>query len=175
MIKLTLADLFAAFPHFLLPEHKEVAPEGIPEPYRSLLAHDRHMTESMEAYHGCPVEVRVLESVLHGEQYARRIVLMKQGTSQIVQGGIVRLQLHWLQPKVKADILAETIPLGRVLINHDLLRNIEVLAYYQFPAAPALQEWLGTQSNLPCFGRLAWIHLEHQPVVQLFEIIPPYE
>ena len=174
MSRLTLAEIFAPFPQCPLPPHEEVAPAQIPEPYRQLLVHDSHMTVSMEEFHGMSVDVHVLEKVLNEQEYARRIALVKHGTQEVVQGGIVRMQLQLLQPEVRADIMSEQIPLGRVLINHDVLRTIEVLAYYRLQTTPALQEWLRFSSQAPCFGRLAWIHLDLLPVIKLFEIIPPY-
>src|SRR4051812_14006563 len=58
----TLEALFAALPAPPpVPAYERVPPAAVPEPYRGLLVHDRHMTVTMEAYHGRRVQVRVLQ------------------------------------------------------------------------------------------------------------------
>ena len=44
----------------------------MPEPYRGLLAHNEHMTVTVEAYYGAPVDVRVLEAGREDEFYRLR-------------------------------------------------------------------------------------------------------
>ena len=59
----------------------------LPEPYRRMLAHDHHMTVTMESYHGSPVDVRILDQRLDGDYYNRKIILVKAGTDTAVQFG----------------------------------------------------------------------------------------
>ena len=88
-----------------------------PEAYRRMLVHDNHMTVTMEEYYGSPVEVRVIDQVDPDGLYCRKIVLLKAGTSQVVQFGIVRFNFHYVTPEVRDEIVAGATPLGRVLIN----------------------------------------------------------
>ena len=56
-----LTTLLALFPGTLTPaDCALVAAQDVPEPYRGLLVHEHHMTVTVEAYHGSPVNVRVL-------------------------------------------------------------------------------------------------------------------
>src|SRR4051812_9930513 len=102
---------------------------SLPEPYRLLLAHSEHMTVTMEAFYGKPVDVRVLEAGRDGEFYYRRIVLTLHGTDRVVQYGLVRIDLSLLPPVVRDAILAQDTPLGRVLIEHNVLRRVEPTAF----------------------------------------------
>ena len=77
------------------------APE-MPEPYRGLLAHTHHMTVTIEAHYGRPVDVCVLESGHTGDDYHRRIVLKLHGTDRTVQYGLVRINLALLDADVRA-------------------------------------------------------------------------
>src|SRR5262245_61015892 len=75
-------------------ERAEHIPSAMtPEPYKTMLVHDQHMTVTMESYHKSPVEVRVLARRLEGDNYSRKILLLKQGTEEVVQFGIVRFDL----------------------------------------------------------------------------------
>ncbi len=58
-----------------LGEFAAVSAGELPALYRKLLAHDEHMTETVEAYHGCPVDVRVLARRADEGLYSREILL----------------------------------------------------------------------------------------------------
>ncbi len=171
---LTLEDLFALFPGADdRPSYELLAAEAIPQPYRDLLVHEHHMTVTVEAFHGGPVEVRVLASRLDGEEYSRRILLIHQATSKIVQFGIVRIDLTMTPSAVREAILSQRIPLGRILIEHDVLRRIEPTAYLRITPGPAQLAWFGLEQPAPYYGRLAIIHFHDQPAVELLEVVAP--
>ncbi|MCA9069355.1 MAG: hypothetical protein KDA84_10550, partial [Planctomycetaceae bacterium] len=84
-----LTDLFPTS-QSLIAKAEHVASGMVPEPYRGLLAHNSHMTVTMEKYHHSPVDVRILDRAHDGDIYTRKIVLLKTGTDDVVQFGIVR-------------------------------------------------------------------------------------
>lgn len=145
----------------------------VPEPYRSLLVHDQHMTVTMENYHQSPVDVKVIDSHLEGEQYSRKILLTKSGTDTVVQFGIVRFDFRYVTPAVKEEILAGNIPLGRVLITHNVLRHIDLGAIVRFTAGPGLASYLQMDAGQITYGRLATIFCNNRPAVDLLEISAP--
>ena len=165
-----LAELLALFPGTAL-EAREIDASAVPEPYHGLLVHEHHMTVTVEAFHRGPVDVRVLRERRDTPWYSREILLVHQASGRVVQSGIVRLDLRQLSPEVAEAILRGDTPLGRVLINHNVLRRIELTALLALPPCPRLKEWFGTQQ--PCFGRLAIIHCDGAPAVELLEVVPP--
>src|SRR5438094_6113505 len=128
-----------------------------PEPYKRLLVHDYHMTVAMESFHQSPVEVRVLDRRRDGDSYCRQIVLVKQGTDQVVQFGIVRFDLKSVSAEVRDEILREQTPLGRILIEHDVLRHIDLGAILRISAGPLLSQQLQMPLHGETYGRLATI------------------
>ncbi|GIX04795.1 MAG: hypothetical protein KatS3mg114_0664 [Planctomycetaceae bacterium] len=154
--------------------HAEHIPSAItPEPYKTLLVHHEHMTVTMERYHQGPVSVRVLQDRLEGDIYARQIVLVKHDTHQPVQFGIVRFDLSFVDPRVRAEILARQTPLGRILIQHNVLRHIDLGAVLKVTLGPALAEWLQAKENAVTYGRLATIFCDRKPAVDLLEVSAP--
>lgn len=145
----------------------------VPEVYRDLLAHEHHMTVTVERYHGCPVDVRVLEKHLTPTHYARKIVLTRSRDGVVVQFGIMRVALVHLQHDVRDEILAEGTPLGRILIENDVLRRIRLLALWRVEPGPDLQAALGCGEGVATFGRSALIECNHEPAVELLEIVAP--
>lgn len=167
-----LRDLFPAGPA-LIADAEHIPSALTPEPYKTLLVHQHHMTVTMESYHGCSVDVRVLERRLDGEDYSRKILLVKSGTDTVVQFGIVQLHLQFVSQTVRDEILAGQIPLGRVLIKHDVLRQIDLGAILKIAPGPQLQEYFNCQETDITYGRLATIFCDQKPAIDLLEISAP--
>lgn len=144
-----------------------------PEPYKRMLVHEHHMTVTMEDYHNSPVEVKVLDRKEIDDLYCRKIILVKEGTNEAVQFGIVRFNFEYVTPQVRKEIIGENIPLGRVLINHNVLRHIDLGAIVRIEAGPGLANYLQMEENAETYGRLATIFCNHQPAVDLLEISRP--
>ena len=73
----------------------------------------------------------------------------------------------------KAEIVAGKTPFGRILIEHKVLRRIEPTAYLRAECGPAQMAWFGLQKPAPLYGRLAIIHCNGHPAVELLEIVAP--
>src|SRR5688572_11179765 len=84
---------------------EHVAKALVPEPYQGLLVHNSHMTVTMERYHQSPVDVRILARMQDGDIYSRKSILLKSGTDDVVQLGIVRFDLRYVTDAVKGEIL----------------------------------------------------------------------
>jgi len=169
-----LQALFALFPpRDDLPPFTYVPGPDVPEPYHSLLVHEHHMTVTVERFHGSLVDVRILERVQTPDYYARKILLATQSTGRIVQFGIVRIYYQYLSEPVRQEIMAGQTPLGRVLIQHDVLRRIEPTAFVRVEPPPAMLDYFELPQAAPLYGRLAYIHCDHQPAVELLEIVAP--
>ena len=169
-----LTDLFPSEkPLFAKAEH--VAQALVPEPYKSLLVHESHMTVTMENYHKSSVDVRILDLKHEGNIYSRKIVLVKSGTDEVVQFGIVRFDFQYVTDVVREEILAGKIPLGRVLINHNVLRHIDLGAVLRITLGPGLAELFQMEPGGVTYGRMATIFCNQQPAVDLLEISIPLD
>ncbi len=170
----TLVELFYSDPG-TLGRFSEVSSEVVPQPYRNLLAHRHHMTVTVEAHHGSPVDVRVLDRKSQGNFYARKILLNRQSDGRVVQFGIMRVNFLYLSPAVRQEIESETIPLGRVLINHHVLREIELNSLWKVEPGSDLCQLFNISPQQITYGRTAIIHCNGEPGVELLEIVTPEE
>ena len=164
----SLAELFAPFPASPPPAADLVPAAELPQPFRHLLDHTHHMTVTVEAHHGGPVDVRVLETARTGDDYARRILLTRRGDGAVVQFGAVRIDLAALPPAVRDEVLGERTPLGRVLISHDVLRTVTPTAFLRVTPTPDLAGWLG---DGPLYGRLGVLTVDGRPAIRVCEIL----
>ena len=149
----------------------EVDEASLPEPYRTLLAHDAHMTVTVEAHHGCKVDVEVLQTDRTETHYSRKILLRRQSDGEVVQFGLVRLNVAFLGEEVRREIESEQTPLGRVLIEHNVLRNVRLLSLWKTQPAAELCQLFNLDKPTDCYGRTALIYCNGVPAVELLEIV----
>jgi hypothetical protein len=170
-----LKKLTSLFPDgdTLFEQVAHVASALTPEPYKRLLVHEHHMTVTMEEFHHTSVVVKVLDRKLDGDIYSRKILLQRSDDGRVVQFGIVRFDLGVVLPAVRDEILGETTPLGRILINYNVLRHIDLGAILQIEAGPGLARLLGCAPGRTTYGRLATIFCNQKPAVDLLEVAAP--
>jgi len=171
----TFDHLYSLFPDSPDRSHAvEVPSSDVPEPYHRLLVHNHHMTITVEQFYRSPVDVRVLCCRRLGNEYARKILLATHGTGQVVQFGLVRINLGVCPELVRNEILEGKIPLGRVLIQHNMLRRIEPVAFLRVSLAPTMAGWFGVDQGTTTFGRLGVIYTTgDRPAVEVLEILAP--
>ena len=167
MIQLFYSDR-AQLGHWVLVQASEM-----PASYRRLLAHDHHMTVTVEEFHGCPVDLEVLQEAEEpsGDFYSRKILLRRSTDRAIVQFGIVRLSMALIATGVAAEIRQGEKPLGRVLIEHEVMRQVKLSRLWKIAPAGELAEAFPTASDGACFGRTALIYCDAQPAIELLEIV----
>jgi hypothetical protein len=128
---------------------------------------------TVEKHHGSRVDVKVLSRRQEPDSYARKILLTRQSDGRVVQFGIMRVHLRYCGPEVRDAIVAEKTPLGRILIEHDVLRRIEPTAFLRVIPSRAMMRWFGLSGPKLTYGRLAIIHCDDRPAVELLEIVAP--
>ena len=157
----------------LLGHFEQVEGSLVPSVYRSLLGHTNHMTVTVESHHSDKVEVEVLRSDFVGEHYRREILLKTHCSQRVVQYGIVRLNTKYLSDKPRNEILEQRKPLGRVLIEHDVLRKIELFDLLRVECGQVLAKVFGVAPGSVTYGRTALIYCDHEPAIELLEVVRP--
>jgi len=168
----TLIELFYNDPASL-GQFEEVEVSSLPAPYQELLAHHQHMTVAVEAYHHSPVNLKVLETKTTPTHYSRKILLSRQSDGQVVQFGIVRLNFDYLDEEVRREIENQGIPLGRVLINHNVMRQVQLSSLWKIRAGDDLSKLFEIKADQITFGRTALIFCNGEPAVELLEVVIP--
>ena len=154
-----------------LPECVVVHPDGIPHPADALLVHHEHMTVVLQKHHGRPVDVHVLEEHLNGDTYTRKISLTPVGSDKVVEWGIVRLHFQYMSPEVRDEILAKTMPLGAILIKHNVHRRIKPRYFLRFPEQGQVLKLFSAEQAEPAWGRLGTIFCDNAPCIELLELV----
>lgn len=157
----------------LLGRFENADSETIPSVYRDLLDHSNHMTVTVEAHYDDSVDVEVLRSDIVNGIYRREILLRCHHSRTVVQYGIVRLNTKYLANGPRDEILEQSKPLGRVLIEQDVLREIELFDLLRVECGPVLAKFFQVQPGTVSYGRTALIHCNHEPAIELLEVVRP--
>ena len=167
-----LLDLLATFgDQSQAPLFSPVAAHDMPSPYRELLAHDGHMTVTVESFFGAPAVLGVHATQLDEHRYARKITLHARPEGPALLSGIMRIHLNACTAPVRADVLAGELPLGRILIAHNVMRTLRSGPYYRVRADA--EPLLGLRLAVPpvAYARIAAMHTPSGRAVELLEIM----
>ncbi len=182
----SIGDLYRLFGQNA-PAATVVPEEATPQPQRRLLSHEKHMTVTLEEHHGGEVDVVVLDRVVHGDSYMRKILLCRRtdegdasprSRARVVQFGIMLFDLQVVSNEARAEILSERTPLGHILIRHRRLRRISTHSLLEIEPDAEMRRHFGLPeldvAEAPrVFGRLATIFCDEEPAVELLEVLPP--
>ncbi len=149
----------------------ETRPNDMSPRHRELLVHHDHMTDALRTFYGSPVDLRVLRSELGDDLYRREIILTLQGCDTVVEYGIVRIDLEQIGKGVRRQIIDMTSPLGQILMKHDVLRRIEPKWFLSFAPTETLSNAFGAERARFANGRLAVIHCNDRPAIELLEVV----
>lgn len=157
-----------------LAKFTEVSAEDLPPISRRLLAHEHHMTVTVEEYHNSKVDVKVLDTLITETHYAREILLVRQSDGAVVQYGIMRVNLSYLDEPVRREIESQQTPLGRILINHGVLRQVHLFSLWEIEPAGRMRDVLEIPNaeQVPVvYGRTAMISCNGEPAIELLEVV----
>lgn len=157
-----------------LPPVAEIDPLDMPEPYRSLLVHQNDMTSTLERFHGGRIHIEVHGHRRTGDEYLRRVVLRMDGSGQPVELGSTRLDLALFPERARAMILAEHVPLGRVLLDCGIQFSSRPIAFFRCASDRSINELLGLTGAQVLYGRSnALYDAEGRTLASIVEILPP--
>ncbi|HEY1068197.1 MAG TPA: hypothetical protein VGE52_18885, partial [Pirellulales bacterium] len=78
-----------------------------------------------------------------------------------------------VHPEVRDQILAEKTPLGRVLIEHNVLREIDLVDVWKVEPGPELVKLFRLDRPRTTYGRTARIICDGETAVEVLEIVTP--
>ena len=154
------------------PVVKTTAPDRIPSPYRKLLDHQNEMTSTLEGHFGGPVTVRVLSSFSRGRSYFRRVLLALRSTGRPVAMGAVRLRLDVFSPAIRARILGEKIPLGRVLSDGGILYLSRPTTFLEVTPNAEMMGVFWMPEPRTMYGRRTQVTVAGNRIGDIVEILP---
>lgn len=157
-----------------LPAIDLIPGDAMPEPYRSLLVHDRDMTPTLEKHHGCDIHIEVWGRERQGNDYWREVVLRLDRNQQPVEFGANRINLDLFAPHERQLILDEYLPLGRILNQRNVPHSGGPSAFLRIEADDLMNRAFGLRGRSVLYGRRNTIvDPEGRALSEIVEILPP--
>lgn len=146
--------------------------EELPEPYRILLAHDRDMTGTLEAYFKQAMTLKVFTSKRDGDALFRQVALHGIKDGRPAEFGAIRIDLSCFDGETRDLVAQGQVPLGRVLREHGVAYISNPSAFLKVAPGEMLCDALATPSG-PLYGRKNELTTpEGSAIAQIIEILP---
>jgi hypothetical protein len=169
-----LGDFYRGLPDFPPLEAALVAPGDVPEPYRSLLVHQRDMTSTLEAHHGESLSLRVLQRRIAGDTLSRHIVLEGAHSGRPAEYGAIRIRLSGLTEEARREAVACRTPLGRILTSQGITFGCCPGGFFRIRSNRLIDEALRLDGPRWLYGRCNCLsNGDGRAIAEVVEILPP--
>ena len=74
---------------------------------------------------------------------------------------------------MRAEIESQNTPLGRILIEHNVMRQVQLISLWKVAPGEELRKLFGLADADVTYGRTALIYCNGVPAVELLEIVAP--
>lgn len=167
-------DEFYAREGLALPPLQVLPGEAVPEPYRTLLVHERDMTPTLEAWFYSDIHIEVWGREQRGDLYFREVLLRLDRDLRPVEFGANRINLALFEPAVRRLILDEYLPLGHILQMCGVPHRGRPLGYLRVESDALMNRAFRLSGRHVLFGRRNTIlDPRGQPLSEIVEILPP--
>ncbi len=165
-------DLLYAQAGIACPAVKRTTADRIPRPYDKLLVHENEMTSTLERHFGGRVAVRVLSTCTKGRSYFRRVLLVMESSGRPVAMGAVRMTLDAFSARIRARILRQREPLGRILRDAGIDYGSHPTAFFQVTPNSDLLGVFWMPEPLTLYGRQTRMTLGEAKIGDIVELLP---
>jgi chorismate-pyruvate lyase len=156
-----------------LPKVESIEGHAVPEPYRSLLVHERDMTPTLIDAYQSNLRLRVLRREWRDDVYSRQIALEVDDLA--VAFGAIKIYLDHFPPQARDLVLEGKRPLGAILQSEVIEHRSRPEAYFQVTSDAVINEALRLPAETVLYGRrnVLWNRSKH-PLAKVIEILPPW-
>jgi len=167
-------DEFYARERMPLPVIRPMAGADMPEPYRTLLVHERDMTPTLEAWFYSDIHIEVWGREHRGNLYFREVLLRLDRDLRPVEFGASQIHLDRFAPEVRRLILDEYLPLGHILKMRDVPHRGQPLAFFAVESDALLNRAFRLRDSRVLYGRRNVLRdPEGRVLSEIVEILPP--
>jgi chorismate-pyruvate lyase len=172
------SNLFAPLEKFYeramlaLPKIETIEAEALPEPYKSLLVHERDMTSTLERFHQSRCHVHALQC-LEEEDYSRLVVLELNESDKPIEFGAITIHLQNFDKAARDLISQGQKPLGAILNEENILYVSSPQAFFRIVPDGLICSALKIHSTDWLYGRCNRLTLKDgRCLAEIIEVLP---
>ena len=167
-------DEFYARSGLNLPPLDQIDGEAMPEPYKSLLVHERDMTSTLENFHKAGIHLRLVSRQQRGDEYFREVVLVLDSSEKPVEFGAIKIHLDRFPEKAREEILREQFPLGHLLKDFAIEYQSRPKAFLRIASDKTINGFFGLHGAHLLYGRRnTLLSPAGESLAEIVEILPP--
>jgi chorismate-pyruvate lyase len=132
------------------------------------------MTPTLETFHRGPIHLEILDRNRRGDFYFRQVILRLTRDEQPVEFGANKIYLGRFPDDLRELILADDLPLGRILRDFQLPHVTVAKAFLRVRSDELINSAFELSAPTLLYGRKAVISdLQGRPLSEIVEILPP--
>ena len=167
-------NLLATYCRRDIPPLTPLFQQQIPEPYRTLLVHQRNMTPTLEDYHGDHIHIERLNMLADRKERSREVILKLDTNEQAVEYGASRIFINTLPRQAVTLIKEGKIPLGTILNMYHCDHRVELCGFFKIPSTPFFQQVFPGLNGTSLYGRRnALVAPNGTTLAEVCEVLPP--
>jgi len=156
------------------PRVEVIEGSAMPQPYRSLLVHDKDMTPTLEAYCGSPIHLDALQVRRTPKALYRQVLLVPDGGGFPVEFGAIRIELERFDGQARELIAGCRKPLGAILRDFHVPHMSRPTAFFSVEPDAVIRKALRLSGSAQLYGRHNVIRDDAgQVLAEVVEILPP--
>jgi len=168
-------DEFCRLAKRALPGIEPVEGAALPEPYRSLLVHERDMTSTLAQFHGSTIGLRVLHRHNGGDAYYREVLLLAKRSGRPVEYGAIKIHLGQFPGPARDAIIEASAPLGQLLHDHGIGHLSRPGGFLRIECDDHIGGLFGLDDRPVLYGRRNTLYdgTGGHRLAEIVEILPP--
>lgn len=168
-------DEFCRLAKRALPGIEPVEADDVPEPYRSLLVHERDMTSTLAQFHGSAIGLRVLHRHNAGDAYYREVLLLAKRSGRPVEYGAIKIHLGQFPGPARDAIIEPEAPLGQLLHDHGIGHLSRPGGFLRVECDDHIGGLFGLDDRPLLYGRRNTLYdgTGRHRLAEIVEILPP--
>ena len=157
-----------------LPVIKAIDKLDIPEPYKSLLVHERDMTSTLGQFYADKIQLNVLNQHQQENEYYREVLLLTKSERRPVEYGAIKIFLHKFPESARKAIVEATAPLGQLLHDYDINYLSKPKGFLVIECDSYIGDLLECKEKTRLFGRRNSLYEpnNHSKIAEIVEILP---
>ena len=158
-----------------LPCIERVDGAALPEPYRSLLLHERDMTSTLGQFHGDDIGLKVLHRHNGGDTFFREVLLLAKRGRRTVEYGAIKIHLGQFPGPARDAITGAAAPLGQLLHDYSIGHLSRPSGFLRVECDDYIGGLFGLGDRPVLFGRRNTLYdaTGKRCLAEIVEILPP--
>ena len=157
-----------------LPVIKAIDKLDIPEPYKSLLVHERDMTSTLGQFHADKIQLDVLNQHQQENEYYREVLLVTKSEQRPVEYGAIKIFLQQFPEPARKAIVEAAAPLGQLLHEYNINYLSRPKGFISIKCDGYIGDLLKCSNQTKLFGRRNSLYQANNQmqIAEIVEILP---